>query len=1356
MYIWFSKNQTIMNKQLLISLFTILFSSSFLSYSQVITCGTNFYDPAGELANYSASSNVTTVINPSTAGENVTVTFSSFQLENNFDFLKVYNGTSTAAPLLANLTGTTLPAAITASNASGCLTFKFTSDSSVNLAGWAAIVSCSPMPIIICPSPINTSAFSDTSGVITFSWAETGTATNWEVYVAPCGTAPTATTSGVGTQSNPYTIANLAPGTCYTIYVRSICGPNQISEWSDGATTIFVTCESPLQLNATQITTTTATLNWSTPSGVTASEVVYQLANSGVPQSNGTSQNTPSFNAINLVPSTSYEFYVRSICSNSSISNWSGPFAFTTLNVPAECGGMFYDNGGLANNYTNNADSITTICPSNAGEAVTVTFTSFNIESNYDGLYVFDGNSVATPQIASSNPAGSIPGGIPGAYWGTLNPGPFTASSPNGCLTFRFRSDDTANRTGWIANVSCDVLSGCLKPTNLVVTQTSNTSATLGWYQQGSTINNWEIQVVSNGNTTSVTTSANPYLLTNLVEGQVYVISIRAICGASEQSNWATYTFTMSSCNTPTTVSATVTSPNQASISWISTGVTAQYQVLVLPSGSPAPTGNTSGLTATSTSYIAYGLTANSAYDVYVKSTCQFNTFSNWTTVVTFSTPQPLPALAANTTQYTPQQLVNLVLANNPCVAVSNVTTSTGTNFGSVNGIGYFTNTNPTFPMTSGLILSTGNALAVNGPNNTTLSAGSSTWTGDPNLEAIITAATGQVMNSFNATKLEFDFTTINEFMSFNFLFASEEYGIFQCQYSDAFAFLLTDGITGITTNIAVVPGTTTPISVVTIRDGEFNSSCSSVNSGYFDVYNNAYSSATNFNGQTTLMTASSALLPNHPYHIKLVVADRGDSLFDSAVFIEAGAFTSGPPQCSDKIQLVAFIDANNNGTKDAGENDFSYGSFTVDQNNSGVVNNITSPIGTYVLFDSNPSNLYDFGYTINNEFLPYYSLSSINYNDISIALGSGTQTFYFPVTLIQGYNDLTVSITPIVAPRPGFTYTNKVIYKNSGINATAGTINFVKDTNVTITVISQAGTVSNSNGFSYDFTALQPYESRSFNVTMSVPSIPTVNLNDVLTNSASISALSNEVNLNNNSFSHSEIVVASYDPNDISEAHGSKILYSQFGTNDYLYYTIRFQNTGTANAINVRLENLLDTQLDASSIRIVSASHSYIMERIGNNLIWKFDYINLVGALQSEELSKGYVTYRIKLNPGFSVGSIIPNTASIYFDTNPAIVTNTFNTEFVAFLSNANFTTGNFVIFPNPATDLVQVNLQHTNESIKTIIIYDVVGKVVKIIPSISSNESKFNVNDIYRGVYIIEITTENNFKEIKKLIIK
>ncbi|MFY7666114.1 choice-of-anchor L domain-containing protein, partial [Flavobacterium sp.] len=81
-----------------------------------------------------------------------------------------------------------------------------------------------------------------------------------------------------------------------------------------------------------------------------------------------------------------------------------------------------------------------------------------------------------------------------------------------------------------------------------------------------------------------------------------------------------------------------------------------------------------------------------------------------------------------------------------------------------------------------------------------------------------------------------------------------------------------------------------------------------------------------NFNGMTELLTASSSIIPGRTYHVKLVIADRQDTSYDSAVFIQGGSFLQGPPSCIDKIELIAFYDLNNDGEQQDTEPLFSNG----------------------------------------------------------------------------------------------------------------------------------------------------------------------------------------------------------------------------------------------------------------------------------------------------------------------------------------------------------------------------------------------------------------------------------------------
>lgn len=252
--------------------------------------------------------------------------------------------------------------------------------------------------------------------------------------------------------------------------------------------------------------------------------------------------------------------------------------------------------------------------------------------------------------------------------------------------------------------------------------------------------------------------------------------------------------------------------------------------------------------------------------------------------------------VTVSTSQYTADQLVNNVLLNNSCYSATNVSSKTGTDFASVNGIGYFQNNNSGFAFENGIILSNGDALNAPGPNTAVISGGSQTWLGDSDIDSFLNSG-GPAYSSKNASVLEFDFTPLEDEISLNYIFASNEYGQFQCSWSDGVVFLLKDVTEGTNySNIAVIPGTSTPITVSTIRSNANNSACPSVNSEFFGNYYaaNPGIAPINFRGATLAMTAQSPVIPGHTYHLKIAIADNQDAVFDSAVFIEGGSLNIG------------------------------------------------------------------------------------------------------------------------------------------------------------------------------------------------------------------------------------------------------------------------------------------------------------------------------------------------------------------------------------------------------------------------------------------------------------------------------
>jgi len=261
-----------------------------------------------------------------------------------------------------------------------------------------------------------------------------------------------------------------------------------------------------------------------------------------------------------------------------------------------------------------------------------------------------------------------------------------------------------------------------------------------------------------------------------------------------------------------------------------------------------------------------------------------------------------LTQITTDNTTFTVDQLIDGVLFEGGCTPITNIQSRTGVGVNG-NGIAYFQGNGSSFPLNDGIILSTGNALNANGPNSFGDRSDNLFSGNDNDLESVMAAA-GSPLISVDATWISFDFVPTASFISFDYLFASEEYnGNFECQFADAFAFILTDSVTGAVTNLATIPGSNLPVQVITVRDPP-PAVCAPVNPNFFEQYNlgnngfgepnlgfAAATSPIEFNGQTTVLTATSVVVPNRSYNIKLVIADASDSEYDSAVFIEGGSF---------------------------------------------------------------------------------------------------------------------------------------------------------------------------------------------------------------------------------------------------------------------------------------------------------------------------------------------------------------------------------------------------------------------------------------------------------------------------------
>ncbi|MBC3757717.1 T9SS type A sorting domain-containing protein [Hyunsoonleella sp. SJ7] len=394
-----------------------------------------------------------------------------------------------------------------------------------------------------------------------------------------------------------------------------------------------------------------------------------------------------------------------------------------------------------------------------------------------------------------------------------------------------------------------------------------------------------------------------------------------------------------------------------------------------------------------------------------------------------------------------------------------------------------------------------------------------------------------------------------------------------------------------------------------------------------------------------------------------------------------------------------------------------------------------------------------------NRIFAPYTNTTNpqVLYARVAPSLSVNCSSIVELDLMAQGNcSDIAVYLTSQASPRPGFDYINYLVVKNKGANTTeSGSVEFTSDgalNFIEATGVDAGNTITNtSTGFILNFNDLEVGEEENVKIKMNVP-VPTP-LGTLLTNTAMY--LGSDILDDNNSSTLKETVIGSYDPNDILESHGPEIVHSEFTSDDYLYYTIRFQNVGTADAINVSIDNTLNADLDESTIQMLSGSHTNVFTRTGSQLNWQFGDIHLPSEDMDEPNSHGYVYYKIKPKAGYAVGDIIPNTAEIYFDFNPAVITNTFETEFIATLSNSGRQQVEFSMHPNPASSVVELQVHHNTNDLD-VAIYSIQGKKVLSITLESTNKpARIDVSKLSEGLYFF--TVNDGFAETtKKLVVE
>ena len=468
-----------------------------------------------------------------------------------------------------------------------------------------------------CPAPTTLTAAAISTSAITLSWTEHGTATAWEIEYSTSNFTPG---TGVGTSvqvtSNPFTVTGLTSGTEYQFYVRAVCSPTDMSDWSNPTTAatlcdaITVTSTTPYTENFDNVTGSLPTCwtnindagstNWTVTSsfhgGVSSAHSgskVMQFYQGG--RNDVSSLESPVFDLSGLTnPTLTYWF------TNQAWSSDQDELEVYYRTSPTDTWTTLATHNTSVSSWT--LDSLSLPSPSATYQIKFKATSNYGYGINLDDITISDGNgspSIVTPTVTtqaadnigqtSATLHGTVTAGTEtitaqGFQWKNTIGGSYTSVNATGSpmsynltgltanTNYTFRAfATTASGTVYGNEMTFNTLNQqgetCEAPTNVAATNIGQTTADISWTQPGNSASSWDIQYKENGASgwNTVATSSNPHTLTGLTPETTYLLQVIAHCSNgqnSEPSTIITFTTLPDGINNYTLDNAVTVFPN--------------------------------------------------------------------------------------------------------------------------------------------------------------------------------------------------------------------------------------------------------------------------------------------------------------------------------------------------------------------------------------------------------------------------------------------------------------------------------------------------------------------------------------------------------------------------------------------------------------------------------------------------------------------------------------------------------------------------------------------------------------------------------------------------------------------------
>ena len=368
------------------------------------------------------------------------------------------------------------------------------------------------------------------------------------------------------------------------------------------------------------------------------------------------------------------------------------------------------------------------------------------------------------------------------------------------------------------------------------------------------------------------------------------------------------------------------------------------------------------------------------------------------------------------------------------------------------------------------------------------------------------------------------------------------------------------------------------------------------------------------------------------------------------------------------------------------------------------------------------------------------------------------TDSVSFGIYMEEIY-DLVLDITNVTPARPGFDLSIELSVVNALGLPTDGRLVLYLDPSVPYLGADRIPTFVSVDSIVWEFDHLGPGETFLVKSFFHVP--VNVGLNALLHFNATVIPVINDAVPQNNYARLDLITVGAYDPNEKAVFPEGAISTAMLEDTARLVYTIRFQNLGNYQADRVRIVDTLSEALDIYSLEIISASHAFTSRvRQGRILEFVFDPILLPPASADEQGSHGFVKYAINAVSGLQSGDKITNQAHIYFDFNVPVSTN----RIVSGIEEITVSTGNpnwiegfkcqLEISPNPASQMIEVNIPQEIELPAMIHIVDHAGRIVTTERIDNYTGNKLNIRRIPTGMFSIMISSKDQKTCVGKFV--